>query len=316
MTPLRQRFIEELTRRNRAARTIETYVEAVARIARYFNRSPDLLTPEQVREFQLHLVGRGLSWSLCNQVAAALRFFYRHVLNRDDFVTCVPYGKRTRTLPVVLCPEDVRRLLDAVPPGRYRLMLRIAYGCGLRLSELLHLRVPDIDSARNTLWVRHGKGGKDRGVPLPAALLAELRDHWQKHRPADWLFPGPTGKPLNVATLQRAFQKARLNAGLRQPATIHTLRHCFATHLLESGTDLPTIQGLLGHCQLATTARYLHLRCDRLATIRSPLELLGRSGIAPAHGPTSPGTGRRGPGGRSRSGHPRATDERPKAGSS
>jgi integrase/recombinase XerD len=314
MTPLRQRFIDELTRRNRAARTIQTYVEAVARIARHFNRPPDQLTPQQVRDFQLHLVARGLSWSLCNQVAAALRFFYRHVLGRDEVVTHVPYGKRPRKLPVVLAADDVRRLLDAVPPGRNRLMFRLAYGCGLRLSELLHLRVADIDSARNILWVRHGKGGKDRGVPLPAALLDELRDYWRQHRPPDWLFPGPTGKPLNVATLQRAFQKVRRHAGVRQPATIHTLRHCYATHLLEAGADLPTIQGLLGHSQLATTARYLHLRSDRLAGIRSPLELLDRSGIVSAHGPTDPGGGGRGPGGGRRPGRPGPSDDRPAAG--
>jgi integrase/recombinase XerD len=314
MTPLRQRFIEELTRRNRAARTIETYVEAVARVARHFNRSPDQLTPEQIRAFQLHLIGRGLSWSLCNQVAAALRFFYRHVLHRDDVVTRVPYGKKPRKLPVVLSPDEVRRLLDAVPPGRYRLMLRIAYGCGLRLGEVLHLRIADIDSARNTLWVRHGKGGKDRGVPLPAALLDELRDHWRHHRPADWLFPGPTGRPLHEANLQRAFQKARRRAGLRQRPTIHTLRHGFATHLLEAGTDLPTIQGLLGHSQLATTARYLHLRSDRLAAIRSPLELLAGSGIAPAHGPTGGGTGGRDPGGGAGPGRAAAADRGPAAG--
>jgi integrase/recombinase XerD len=314
MTPLRRRFIEELTRRNRAPRTIQTYVEAVARVARHFNRPPDQLTPEQVRQFQLHLVGRGLSWSLCNQVAAALRFFYRHVLHRDDVVTCVPYGKRPRTLPVVLSPGDVRRLLDAVPPGRYRLMLRIAYGCGLRLGELLHLRVADIDAARATLWVRHGKGAKDRGVPLPAALLGELRDHWRRHRPADWLFPGPTGKPLNPATLQRAFRDARRAAGLRPPATVHTLRHCYATHLLEAGADLPTIQGLLGHAHLGTTARYLHLRSDRLAGIRSPLEFLGGSGTTPGDGATGTGTGRRGAGVRGRPGGRPPADGGPAAG--
>src|SRR5262249_35520485 len=226
----------------------------------------------------------------------------------------VPYGKRPRTLPVVLAPDDVRRLLDAVPPGRNRLMFRLAYGCGLRVSELLHLRVADIDSARRTLWVRHGKGGKDRGRPLPAALLGELRDHWREHRPADWLFPGPAGRPLNAVTLQRAFQTARRAAGLRQPATIHTLRHCFATHLLEAGTDLPTIQRLLGHSQLSTTARYLHLRCDRLRGIRSPLEFVGGSVTTPGDGTTGPGTGGRGPGGGRRPGRPRPSDGRPEAG--
>src|SRR5829696_4772033 len=170
MTPLRQRLIDELTRRNYSPRTVEVYVAAVAR---------------------------------------ALRFFYRHVLDRPDFVPFVVYGKKPRALPVVLGPADVRRLLDAVPAGRNRLMLRIAYGCGLRVGELTRLRVADIDGARNVLWVRHGKGNKDRGVPLPAMLLNELRNYWAEHRPPNGLFAGPTGRPLDVGTLQRAFQLAR-----------------------------------------------------------------------------------------------------------
>lgn len=295
MTPLRQRFIDELTRRNYSPRTIQTYVAAVARTAKHFHASPDRLTPEQLRDFQLHLIAASASWCLFNQIACALRFFYRHVLDRPDFVPFVVFGKKPRTLPVVLGPADVRRLLDAVPPGRNRLALRLAYGCGLRVSEVIHLRVADIDSARNTLWVRHGKGNRDRGVPLPATLLDELRGYWRDHRPADWLFPGPSARPLNVSTLQRAFQKARHAAGIRPAATIHTLRHCYATHLLEAGTDLPTLQRLLGHSHLSTTLRYLHLRADRLAHIRSPLELLSQSGTSSGDGPTPPRTGRRGP---------------------
>jgi integrase len=300
MTPLRQRLIDELTRRNYSPRTIVTYVAAVARTARHFNCSPDRLTPDQLRDFQLQLIAQSASWCLFNQIACALRFFYRHVLERPDFVPFVVYGKKPRSLPVVLGPADVRRLLDAVPPGRNRLMLRIAYGCGLRVSELTHLRVADIDGQRNVLWVRHGKGNKDRGVPLPATLLDELRDYWRLHRPPDWLFAGPAGRPLDVSTLQRAFQKARRTAGIRQPATCHTLRHCYATHLLEAGTDLPTLQRLLGHSHLSTTLRYLHLRSDRLPHIRSPLELLGESSTSSGDGTTEAGTGGRGAGGRSR----------------
>jgi integrase/recombinase XerD len=291
MTPLRQRLIDELTRRNYSPRTIETYVSAVARTAKHFARSPDRLTPEQLRDFQLHLIAQAASWSLFNQVACALRFFYRNVLDRPDFVPFVVFGKKPRSLPVILSPADVRRLLDAVPPGRNRLMLRIAYGCGLRVSELTHLRVHDIDGSRNVLWVRHGKGNKDRGVPLPATLLDELRAYWREHRPSEWFFAGPTGQPLNISTLQRAFQKARRIAGLRQPATIHTLRHCYATHLLEAGTDLPTLQRLLGHSHLSTTLRYLHLRSDRLPHIRSPLELLSESSTSLSDGTTLRRTG-------------------------
>lgn len=300
MTPLRRRFVEELTRRNYASRTIETYVAAVARTAKHFGRSPDQLTPEQLREFQLHLIAQSVSWSLFNQVACALRFLYRHVLDRPDFVPFVVFGKKPRTLPVVLGPADVRRLLEAVPPGRNRLMLRIAYGCGLRVSELTHLRVADIDGSRRMLWVRHGKGNKDRGLPLPDQLLDELRCYWRTARPTEWLFAGPSGRPLHVAVLQRAFHRARQAAGLRQRATCHTLRHCYATHLLEAGTDLPTLQRLLGHSHLATTLRYLHLRSERLPHLRSPLELLDESATPPGDGTTDAGTGRRGPRLRSR----------------
>jgi len=291
MTALRQRLIDELTRRNYSPRTITTYVSAVARTAKHFAHSPDRLTPEQLRDFQLHLIAQSASWSLFNQIACALRFFYRNVLERPDFVPFVVFGKKPRSLPVVLSPADVRRLLDAVPPGRNRLMLRIAYGCGLRVSELTHLRVNDIDGSRNVLWVRHGKGNKDRGLPLPATLLDELRSYWREHRPPDWLFAGPTGQPLDVSNLQRAFQKARRTAGIRQPATCHTLRHCYATHMLEAGTDLPTLQRLLGHSHLSTTLRYLHLRSERLPHIRSPLELLEESGTSSGDGTTKPRTG-------------------------
>jgi integrase/recombinase XerD len=300
MTALRQRLIDELTRRNYAPRTIDVYVAAVARTAKHFARSPDLLTPDQLRDFQLHLIARSASWSQFNQIACALRFFYRYVLGRPEFVPFVVYGKKPRTLPVVLSPADVRRLLDAVPPGRNRLMLRTAYGCGLRVSELTHLRVADVDGSRKVLWVRHGKGNKDRGVPLPDRLLDELRAYWREHRPAVWLFAGPTGRPLHVTVLQRSVQQARRAAGIRPAATCHTLRHCFATHLLEAGTDLPTLQRLLGHSHLSTTLRYLHLRAERLPHLRSPLELLDGAGTPPGDGTTPPRTGRRGAGVRGR----------------
>jgi site-specific recombinase XerD len=306
-------LLDELNRRNYSPRTVEAYVAGVARAADHFNRPPDQLSADDLRAFQMAPIARGVSWSQFNQVASALRFFYRYVLERPDLVPYVPFGKKPRTLPVVLSPEQVRQLLAAVPPGRNRLMFRIAYGCGLRVSELTHLRVADIDAARHTLWVRHGKGNKDRGVSLPDMLVVELREYWQHQRPADWLFPGPTGEPLSVSTLQRAFQPARRRAGLPERVTIHTLRHCFATHLLEAGTDLPTLQGLLGHTQLSTTLRYLHLRSDRMVRVPSPLERLGESGIPPGHGATDGGTGGRDPGDGG-PGHPRAPDRGPAPG--
>jgi integrase/recombinase XerD len=274
MTPLRQRFLDELARRNYAPRTIDAYLAGVVRFVRHTRRSPDRVSPDDLRAFQLHLVSRQVSWSLFNQTTCALRFFYAHVLGRTDFVPHIPFARKPQKLPVILSPDEVRRLLTAVAYPRQRLMLRLAYGCGLRLGEVLRLRVADLDSGRGTLWVRGGKGGKDRGVPLPACLLQELRAHWRLHRPPDYLFPNPHGRPLHAATLQRALGQARAASGLTKPATVHTLRHCYATHLLEAGTDLPTLQRLLGHNSVQTTMRYLHLRSERLRQVRSPLELL------------------------------------------
>ena len=285
MTPLRQRFLDELARRNYSPRTVEAYLAGLVRFVRHYGRSPDQANADDLRAFQLHLVARKVSWSQFNQTTCALRFFYRHVLERPDFVPYIPFGRKTHKLPVILSPDEVRRLLAVVVNPRHRLMLRLVYGCGLRLGEVLRLRIADLDSGRGLLWVRGGKGGKDRGVPLPACLLQELRAYWRQHRPADYLFPNRHGQPLDGSSLQRAFGQALAASGLTKPATVHTLRHCYATHLLEAGTDLPTLQRLLGHNSVHTTMRYLHLRSERLRQVRSPLELLedtARDGTRPA----------------------------------
>jgi len=274
MTPLRQRFLDELARRNYAPRTIEAYLAGLVRLVRFTRRSPDQTSPDDLRAFQLHLVAKQVSWSLFNQTGCALRFFYAVVLGRSDFVPHIPFARRPQKLPVILSPDEVRRLLAAAASPRYRLMLRLAYGCGLRLGEVLRLRVADLDGSRGMLWVRSGKGGKDRGVPLPDCLLRELRAYWRVSRPPDYLFANPQGRPLHGASLQRALALALAASGLTKRATVHTLRHCYATHLLEAGTDLPTLQRLLGHNSVVTTMRYLHLRSERLRQVRSPLELL------------------------------------------
>jgi integrase/recombinase XerD len=288
MTPLRQRFLDELARRNYSPRTVEAYLAGVLRFVRHSGRSPDQASADDLRAFQLHLIERQVSWSQFNPISCALRFRYARVLARPDFVPHVPFAKRPRKLPVILSPEEVRRLLAAVAGGRDRLMLRLAYGCGLRLSAVRHLRVADLDSGRGVLWVRGGKGGKDRGVPLPPQLLPELRAYWRVQRPADYLFVNRAGQPLHRATLPRALAKARALSRLTKPATVHTLRHCYATHLLEAGTDLPTLQRLLGHNSVQTTMRYLHLRSERLRRVRSPLELLEEAGSDGAQ-PAAPG---------------------------
>lgn len=278
MTPLRQRLVDELRLRNRSPRTIEAYVGHVAAFSRFANRSPELLGTDDIKAFQLHLLDVKASWSRFNQAVCALRFFYRHVLGRPEVVAQVPFGKKPRTLPTVLSPQEVSRLLAAIRLPRWRLLCRVLYGCGLRLGEGLRLRVGDIDGQRLCLHVRQGKGHKDRVVPLSSGLVEELRAYWRLHRPAELIFAHPDGRPFNPATLQRLFKKTVAEVGLTRHATLHTLRHCYATHLLEAGTDLPTLQRLLGHNSLSTTARYLHVRSERLRQVRSPLELLEGAG--------------------------------------
>jgi site-specific recombinase XerD len=243
MTPLRQRFTQDLQLRNYAPRTVSTYVAAVARFARHFHRSPELLGPEHVREYQLHLLRQKASWSRFNQAACALRFLYRVTLRRKDVVEMVPYGKKTRSLPAVLSTDEVARLFAAVSNPRDLMILQTAYAAGLRVSEVVRLQVGDVDPSRMTLHVRGAKGRKDRFVPLSPVLLGLLRRYWREHRPRTWLFPG--GKPgghLSAASVQRPCQRAVRASGISKKASTHTLRHGYATHLLEHGTDLATLQ--------------------------------------------------------------------------
>jgi integrase/recombinase XerD len=275
MTPLRQRFIDDLRLRNYARRTIDTYVSRIACFAKHFGRSPDRLGADEVRAFQLHLLERRVSWSSFNQAVCALRFFYGTTLGRPEQLPLIPFGKRPKTLPSVLSPAEVLRLLDAATPGRERVLLQVAYGCGLRLSELLHVQVGDIDSARMVIHVRQGKGAKDRLVPMSRRLLDELRAYWRTCRPRPWLFPGhQPGRPLHASNLQRRFGHLVKQVGLSKHCSMHTLRHSYATHLLEAGVDVLTLQALLGHTSLQTTARYLHVSTHRLQHTPSLLDLL------------------------------------------
>jgi integrase/recombinase XerD len=293
MTPLRQRFVEDLRIRNRSPRTIERYVSLVARFAAHFGRSPELLGPEEFRSYQLHLIGRKVSWSTFNQTVCALRFLYRTTLGRPEHVTMIPFGKRPKKLPCVLSPEEVGRLIDAAAPGRERMVVQIAYACGLRLEELMHLQVADIDSSRMVVQVRQGKGQKDRLVPLSARLLEELRAYWRRYRPRTWLFPNrKQSGPLHAGTIQRGFRRLVRRAGLTKPATMHTLRHSFATHQLERGTNVLALQKMLGHSQLSTTALYLHLRGEHFRELPSLLDLLVVPIDRSAAPPSSPATRR------------------------
>jgi integrase/recombinase XerD len=227
MTPLRQRLVDDLRLRNYSPRTIEIYVAHVARFAKHFGRSPDALGPDEMRAFQLHLLQRKVSWSQFNQTVCALRFFYGTTLGRIEQVPMLAYGKKPKKLACVLSPQEVATLLEAARPGRERVLLQTAYACGLRLMEVLSLQVTDIDSARMLVHVRQGKGNKDRLVPLSPKLLAVLRDYWRAYRPARWLFctqgPHDQQRPIHPGTVQRQLRRTVLKAGLRKPATMHTL---------------------------------------------------------------------------------------------
>jgi site-specific recombinase XerD len=286
MTPLRQRFLDDLRLRNYSPRTAEAYLAAVVKLTRHFGRPPDQLSPEQVREFQLHLVSRRVSFSLLNQVTAGLRFFFAVTLGRPDVVHQIAYGRRPKKLPTILAPDEVTRLFDAAPNDRDRTLLRTDYALGLRLSELVALRLEDIDAARGLVTVRQGKGAKDRLVPLSPRLLEELRGYWRRYRPRPWLFAGGRpGEHLSAGNVQRVVRRVAQRAGLGKPVSLHTLRHSYATHLLEAGCDLLTIQRLLGHKDLKTTSRYLHVSAAHLGRAPSLLDWVARPPAVPESPP-------------------------------
>ena len=277
MTPLRKRMIEDLLIRNRSPHTIDTYVRMVSRFALHHGRSPDELGPEEVRTYQVHLLEQKTSWSQFNQSVCALRFVYNVTLDRGWPIERLPYGKKPKRLPVVLSQGQVLRFLGAVDHPMYRMALTTEYASGLRISELVAMRVEDIDSARMLVHVRRGKGNKERVVPLSKVLLGQLRRYWRVYRPQSWLFPGrQRQKPLCKRTIWDACRRAREAARLRKCVTPHTLRHCFATHLLEAGTDIRTVQALLGHASLSSTMIYTHVQRRLITATRSPLDLIGQ----------------------------------------
>jgi site-specific recombinase XerD len=260
----------------KSSRTVEAYVYAVQELATHFHRSPERISVEEVRNFIHYLVTeRKLAYSTCNQRLAGLKFFYRQVLGQKDFDLRVP-AKRCRRLPEPLSREEVARLLQAAEYNpKHRMVLMTAYATGLRASELAHLQVTDIHSERMLVRVNQGKGRKDRYTLLSPRLLSELRDYWNLYRPTRWLFPGRTpDRPLTMYAVQEVFYKAKKLARLTHGHGIHTLRHSFASHLVEAGVDLPTLQRLLGHTSLVTTATYLHVTEKRLSGVASPLDLL------------------------------------------
>ena len=283
MSPLRRRMIEDMTVRNLSPATQRSYVHAVTKFSRHFGCSPDRLDLEKVRAFQVHLVATGISWPALNQTVCALRFFYGVTLGHHEIPERIPYAREPRKLPVVLSADEVVRFLEAVPSLKTRAALTTAYAAGLRASEAVGLKVGDVDSGRMVIRVEHGKGGKDRYVMLSAQLLGILRTYWRLARPQHWLFPGRDAtKPIDVQVLHAACRSACTAASLAKHVSVHTLRHSFATHLLEGGTDIRIIQVLLGHCSLSTTARYTQVSTRLIRRTESPLDRLTLEVVPPA----------------------------------
>ena len=285
MTRLRQQMLDELQRRNYAPGTIRLYIQAIEEFARYFGRSPYGLGPEHIRQYQAHLFrDRKLSAGTVESRTAALRFLFVKTLRRPYLHEHIPFPKRPRPLPTVLSQEEVARLIDSAQNLMYRAMLMTMYGTGVRRAELCRLKVADIDSKRMVIRVRHGKGGRDRDVLLSEKLLETLREYWRWMKPKTYLFPGMVkGRRVDVPITSRipwvAVTRARKRAGIEKRISPHTLRHSFATHMLEAGADLRTIQMLLGHAELADTAVYLHLSRRHLQAVASPIEAIAVSSL-------------------------------------
>ena len=276
MTPLRQRMLEDMGIRNLSANTQLSYLQQVSSYAKHFHRSPEVLGPDDIRAYQVHLTtDRKLSAASIGIATSALRFLYKVTLKQNWAPDEIPMPKKPFKLPVVLSPEEVMHFLDCIDSTKYKTILMTAYAAGLRVSEATHLKVTDIDSQRMVLRVDQGKGNKDRYVMLSPRLLESLRAYWKLERPDFWLFPGNIpGKPITRDAVGQACQKAHRAAGITKPITPHSLRHAFATHLLESGTDVRRIQLLLGHRSLATTSRYLKIATSTVCATVSPFDLL------------------------------------------
>jgi site-specific recombinase XerD len=276
-------MLDELQRRNYAQNTVRSYINSVEDFACYFGKPPERLGPEHIREYQVHLFrDRKLAASTVEGRAAALRFLFVKTLRRPYLPDQIPFPKRARRLPIVLSPEEVALLIDSARNLMHRAMLMTLYATGLRRAELCHLKVADIDSDRMMIHVREGKGGRDRDVLLSPKLLETLREYWRWMKPKTWLFPGMVNNwradvPIDTKVVWEAVRQARTHAGIQKRVTPHTLRHSFATHMLEAGADLRTIQVLLGHAKLADTAVYLHLSRRHLQAVASPLEALNVS---------------------------------------
>lgn len=290
MTPLRQRMLEDMRLRNFSPHTQEAYVRAVAQFTRYFMRPPQTLGPDHVRQFLLYMVQeRRVSWSTYNIARCALLFFFRITLGRDTAIGSLPCARDRKRVPIVLSQEELQRFFDALVSVKHKALFMTAYGAGLRVSELVSLRVEDIDSKRMLIRVQQGKGQKERYAKLSQHLLEVLRDYYRTCRPNGWLFPGRTpDEPLNRMTVNKAIEAVCKRAGLSKKITPHTFRHTYATHMLDAGADLRTIQVLLGHQHLKSTTIYMHVSQAKIDAAPSPLDQMYPPPPAPPVPPAQP----------------------------
>ena len=278
MGALRKQMDGDLVVRGMSVRTREAYLGAVSGLAKYYGRRPDRITEQEVQNYLLYLIEeRKLSWSSCNVAAQGLRFFYRFTLKRAEAQFAVPRARQPQKLPQILSREEIAALIGNTLNLKHRAILMSAYGAGLRLAEICRLKVGDIDSDRMTIRIEQGKGAKDRYTLLSPRLLGELRRYWIAHQPKEWLFTrkDPT-QPISETTVHRIYHAAKARARITKEGGIHSLRHAFATHLLEAGVDIHTIQRLMGHGHISSTLRYFHLARKHLGAARSPLDLLPR----------------------------------------
>ena len=276
MTPLRQKMINEMLLRRFSLKTQEAYVAAVMGLARHYKQSPEGITKQMIQDYLLYLMQkRKLSWSSCNVAVSGIRFFYIQTLGMDSMYLSIPPRKKDNKLPEILSMEELENLFAALTNQKHRTLLMTTYAAGLRVSEVVGLKLTDIDSERMMIRVQQGKGRKDRYTILSERLLKELRIYWKMYRPSLWLFSSrDTEQALSIGSAQRIYYHAKEQAGIQKGKGIHILRHCFATHLLEAGVDLRTIQMLMGHKSITTTIGYLQVTRKQLSSTQSPLDLL------------------------------------------
>jgi integrase/recombinase XerD len=274
MSLLRKKFHDFMQLRNLSPRTQESYLRVLANLAAFYQKSPDQINQDEIIHYVLHLQNsKGLAFSSCNVALCAFRCFYNQFLNNGTLTFKVPPRRTPKTLPTVYTRQEVQALIHCTDHPKYRLIFMTAYGTGLRLQELIHLKVADINSQEMAIFVRQGKGRKDRITLLPQQLLEELRSYYRLFKPKEWLFYGcQQDRHLSRDSVSRKFKEAKKKAGITKPGGIHTLRHCFATHLLENGTGIRTVQHLLGHADISTTTVYLHVSKNLISKVFSPLD--------------------------------------------